>query len=560
MNPTPAFKNVQKLRLEDKNPFESKLFLIIDSVPEMQRAMSMTLSSVGANKVEYATRATEAMTKLSRFDVDVVMCDYDLGNGYDGLHLLEEIKERNLIKQSCVFMIVTSERRAQRVIGAAELAPDAYLLKPFTGEQLLQRLERAVKRKDVMKSVDNFIMHHEYLSAIAECDKRISNKDEYIVDFLRLKGSLALKIGDHLAAKTVYEQIMAIKPLGWAKMGLAKALTLNKQFDEAKAHFQEILDENDHIMEAYDWLSRIQTAQGAIANAQETVQKAVHLSPVVLKRQKALGEAATLNGDFNVAAEALQKTIDIAKYSTYRCVEDYANLARVQRLKGDLNAATQTAMQVRREFKGDPVASWVATLMDSQVQSDLGQPMRARELLDQAIMQFKDFGALLSQDAQLELAHACYQQGRDEVGKQVMETLVRNNHDNEAVLKKIANVFALEHREDIGQSLISENVQSVVDLNNNGVRLAQAGRLDDAVGIFMKAVEELPNNQQVMLNAVNAILGYIHKKGWHESYIAQAQTYLEKVRRMDPTSVKFQKLLQAYRTLVQKNGKTEWML
>lgn len=64
--------------------------------------MSMTLSSVGANKVEYATRATEAMTKLSRFDVDVVMCDYDLGNGYDGLHLLEEIKERNLIKQSCV--------------------------------------------------------------------------------------------------------------------------------------------------------------------------------------------------------------------------------------------------------------------------------------------------------------------------------------------------------------------------------------------------------------------------------------------------------------------------
>ena len=217
-------------------------------------------------------------------------------------------------------------------------------------------------------------------------------------------------------------------------------------------------------------------------------------------------------------------------------------------------------MQVRREFKGDPVASWVATLMDSQVQSDIGQQIRARELLDQAIMQFKDFGALLTQDAQLELAHACYQQGRDEVGKQVMETLVRNNHDNEAVLKKIANVFALENREDIGQSLINENVQSVVDLNNNGVRLAQAGRLDDAVGIFMKAVEELPNNQQVTLNAVNAILGYIHKKGWHESYIAQAQGYLEKVRRMDPTSVKYQKLLQAYRAIVQKNGKNEWML
>ncbi|WP_230369681.1 response regulator [Paludibacterium denitrificans] len=83
---------------------------------------------------------------MAKYEFDVVLCDYDLGNGYDGLYLFEEVKERNLIKQSCVFMIVTGERRAQRVISAAELAPDDYLLKPFTGEVLSQRLEKAMRR------------------------------------------------------------------------------------------------------------------------------------------------------------------------------------------------------------------------------------------------------------------------------------------------------------------------------------------------------------------------------------------------------------------------------
>src|SRR5437773_1690504 len=102
--------NQQARGSEYKNPYSNRLFLVIDNVPEMQRALSMTLTSFGAEKVEYAIRATDALGKLSKYDFDVVLCDYDLGNGYDGLYLFEEAKERNLIKQSCVFFIVTGER------------------------------------------------------------------------------------------------------------------------------------------------------------------------------------------------------------------------------------------------------------------------------------------------------------------------------------------------------------------------------------------------------------------------------------------------------------------
>ena len=170
----------------------------------------MTLSSFGADKVEYASKAGDALAKMGKYEFDVVLCDYDLGNGYDGLYLFEEVKERNLIKQSCVFMIVTGERRSQRVISAAELAPDDYLLKPFTGEVLRERLEKAMRRREAFRLVDEAIMRHEYLSAIEVCSRLIGERGEFTLDFMKLKGSLALKIGDFDSARSLYMDVLRL--------------------------------------------------------------------------------------------------------------------------------------------------------------------------------------------------------------------------------------------------------------------------------------------------------------------------------------------------------------
>lgn len=60
-------------RNDYQNPFAKRLFLVIDSVPEMQRALAMTLASFGAEKVEYASKAADALAKMSRFEFDVVL-------------------------------------------------------------------------------------------------------------------------------------------------------------------------------------------------------------------------------------------------------------------------------------------------------------------------------------------------------------------------------------------------------------------------------------------------------------------------------------------------------
>lgn len=541
------------------NPYAKKQFLIVDSVPEMQRALSMTLASFGAEKVEYAGKASDALVKLMRYDFDVVLCDFDLGGGSDGLYLLEEAKERNLLKQSCVFMIISGERRAARVISAAELAPDDYLLKPFTGEVLAARLERAMRRRDAFRIVDEALLNHEYLTAIDACNKKIGERNEFTLDFMKLKGSLSLKIGDYDTARNLYGQVLKIKELPWAKMGMAKSLAQLKQVEPALGLFQQVIVENDRVMEAYDWLAKLYQDNHNLPKAQDTLKRATELSPATIRRHKALAEVAVENGDLKQAQAAYNTTLELSKASYHRSPTHYAALARIQLANGEKAEAAKTLAALRRDYKYKPDGEWMADVLDAQIQKASGNPAQAEKLLAHAKEQMAHIDNL-PVEAKMEFARACYAQGKQEMGNQVSQELVRNNHDNEGLLQKLSTMFDQVGLGDMGRDLIAKNVQSLVELNNAGVREAQAGNHDKVIDLFSKALEEMPENVQLMLNLVNAIIAEVHVKGWHESHIRNAHLRLTKARELAPTNNKLQKLLQAWRGLIEKSGKREFLL
>ncbi|AUH53070.1 response regulator [Chromobacterium sp. ATCC 53434] len=543
-----------------EDPYAKRLFLIIDSLPQMQRALAMTLSSFGANTVEFASKPSDALAKMAKYDFDVVLCDYDLGNGYDGLYLFEEVRERNLLKQSCVFMIVTGERRSQRVISAAELVPDDYLLKPFTGEVLRARLERAMRKRDALRLVDESVLRHEYLTAIDTCSRKIAEDNEFAIDFMRLKGSLSLKINDYDTAREAYMQVLRLKPATWAKMGLAKSLAGLKSPDEARMLFEAVLADNNQVMEAYDWLARLYRGSHDLDRAQDTLQTATEMSPVVFRRQQQLAEVAVLNGDLATAETACQQTLDIAKYTWHRSPTHYAALLRVQLARGDSGNAGRTLANLRHDYRYNEEGEWLAGVMDSQLQAKNGNGDKARELLEAAGERFKQLAPKLNEESQMEYARACYRQGRDQQGNAVMEYLVRNHHDDEDMLARFGDMFEEIGLAEAGRQLISQNVKSVLELNNQAVREAQTGAFDAAIERFIKALEEMPHNVQIMLNLINAVLAYVSQHGWHESHMRRAYELLAKVREIAPANNKFQKILQSWRALVDKMDKRQWTL
>ena len=128
------------------------------------------------------------------------------------------------------------------------------------------------------------------------------------------------------------------------------------------------------------------------------------------------------------------------------------------------------------------------------------------------------------------MAKSCFAHGKDEEAKHLIEKLVRNNHDSAALIQKAKKIFEEAGKGDEGRALIDGSVKEIIQLNNQGVLKAKEGDLDGSVKLLTEAAQKMPENIQIILNAAQALLVHIDKRGWNEDYMASAQHYLEAAR------------------------------
>ncbi|AZN36982.1 response regulator [Iodobacter ciconiae] len=360
--------------------------LIIDPIAETRRNISMTLGQYGTSHIDHASNSTEALASMKKLKYELILCEYDLGKGQDGLFLFDEARRLDLLKTSSIFIVISAERQAQKVLGAAEQSPDAILLKPFTGEMLYSRVFSVLQKKIRFKLVDEAIMAHDFLTAIQLCSKAANTRAEYTQDFLRLKIHLLLRISDWVSVRDQCRQLLVEQELPWAKIALGKSLYQLKSYPEALTVFKTIINEHKHSLEAYDWLARTQQAIGEDAAAQETLKQAIHKSPFVASRQRQLGEVALKSGDLATAESALLETVKIARHSFVRNPADYGLLADVQISRGNVSAAKLTVEEIRKDFK-DPQVNVLADALDADIYMHQGEPEKAQNQLKTALNQ-----------------------------------------------------------------------------------------------------------------------------------------------------------------------------
>ena len=93
-----------------------------------------------------------------------------------------------------------------------------------------------------------------------------------------------------------------------------------------------------------------------------------------------------------------------------------------------------------------------------------------------------------------------------------------------------------------------------MQLNNEAVHLAQAGDLTAAAERFLAAIEDMPNNLQVLLNTVNALLALVNQQGWHATYMQHATDLLARIATIDPASGRGLQLAEIYRKTKRRFG------
>ncbi|HEY3354799.1 MAG TPA: sigma-54 dependent transcriptional regulator [Polyangia bacterium] len=115
--------------------------LIVDDEPNMCRTLAITLSEDERYQVTTALSAKEALAKLTP-DTDLVLTDLSMP-GMDGLELMRRVKQSSRDTQ---VIMMTAYSTVQSAVEAMRLGAHEYLIKPFSGDELIESIEGALKQ------------------------------------------------------------------------------------------------------------------------------------------------------------------------------------------------------------------------------------------------------------------------------------------------------------------------------------------------------------------------------------------------------------------------------
>lgn len=507
--------------------------LVVDDSPGMRNALRLTLSNFGVTKVQMASNASEAIFHIRNKPCDFILCDFNLGEGRDGQQLLEELRHSNLISLETIFMMVTAESFYEKVVATAELAPDDYMIKPFSADVLCSRLTAILLKKRAFGEAYRHFQAQELDAAIVACDKLMREQPRYVIDALRFKGELLIALGRFAEGEALYQQVVAMRAVPWARLGLARSLHLQQKEDAAEEELRDVLERAPEMVAAYDLLADVCLAKKDMGAAQEVLQQGVAISGRTVRRQQKLGEVAFANGDLDTARTACTQAIEKGRHSIFITPTDYGNLCRAQLEQGDLKAVANTLKFNKRTLDATPEGQLVTAVTQSAAYTREGKQAEAARSLD-AAASLRAAGTRGDPNLMLDLANSCMANGRLDEADAVVAEVARNAHDSEILLEKARKIYVDAGRADAGSSVLASATADVRKLNNEGVVLAQKGDFRTAAEKLLTACASAPFNPRISMNAVWVILKLIDQAGMDEKMLEAARNQLSEAERQAP--------------------------
>lgn len=111
--------------------------LIVDDSKTMRNIERSIILRLGYTEIEEAVDGLDALSKVSAFDPELILLDWNMPN-MDGITFLKKFRTTN--KTTPVIMITTESEKA-RVVEAIKAGVSNYAIKPFTPERILSIIE-----------------------------------------------------------------------------------------------------------------------------------------------------------------------------------------------------------------------------------------------------------------------------------------------------------------------------------------------------------------------------------------------------------------------------------
>ncbi|MEE4244364.1 MAG: tetratricopeptide repeat protein [Kangiellaceae bacterium] len=538
--------------------YESKTALIIEDFAEFARSLRSMLNEIGIDQVDLVNTGESAIRACSEKLYDIILSDYNLGSGKNGMQILEELHFNNRLRSDAVFIMTTAENTTAMVMGAIENQPDAYLTKPFNLASLQSRLNKLITKKEALKPIFKALDKGKVNDALEQCDKITASFPKYKMSIQKIKAEALFKKRQYSEAMAIYESIIDHRPVPWAMVGLAQSQMAKREYDNAVTLLKETITKFPMVLEAYDLLAECQLKLDEAEEAQKTLTDAIKKSPRVIKRQNKLGKIAEDNGDFDTSIGAFKNSIRLGENSIFKTPDSYINYTNSvsKKIKEEDGSASKSLVQEAesylnefyKEYKNNKVSKLRGTVAEGNFFSSQGDNEKAGKCINTAKQLYNSIDTMLPADAGLEIAQGLQELGEENIAEKILEDAVEHNFENSAFLEK-----ALPHLKD--KSVI-ERGKKAHNLNSNGIKYFEQKEFDKAIECFKQAIEASPKNISIILNTVQVMLKVHQASDGDESIIDQCIHYLNSINSMSPDDDRFQRyseLLRLTRVIQQES-------
>jgi tetratricopeptide (TPR) repeat protein len=530
--------------------------LVVDPNPGMRGSLQTMLNQAGISKIEYAVNSGTAIRQLSRKPYDIILCEYDLGNGsgdgQDGQQLLEDLRHHRLIGLWTIFIMLTSEAAYGKVVSAAELTPTDYILKPFTVEMLSGRIARAIERRMVFLPTYQLLGQGNLREAIRSCATAEAAHPRLALDFARLRAELHVELKEFADAESLYREVLAIRPLGWAALGLARTMQAQGRIDESREVLEKLVEANPRLMAAYDLLARCHEAAGEHERAQRVLEAAVDISPHMVRRLRKLGEVAMEAGDGAAAERSFKQVVAKARYSEFRDPEDHVNLVKALVKNGDALQASGVIRDLERSLRGNPNVDACKAISNALLHESAGNAAATASELHAAVNAVRASSGL-SANLKIGLARTCLANRLDRQASEVM-LAVMNDAASGVTPQQAMGVFVNAGRPDLADGMGQQLKAQAQILLGVADEKRNMGDVRGAVQTLLEALHIAPGNLQVMIAVVGGILRQINEMGWDHPLAELCEAQLENIRAIDASHPRLTALADEYGSAKRKYG------
>ncbi|HOY22138.1 MAG TPA: response regulator [Cellvibrio sp.] len=518
-----------------ENPYAKLQALIVDDFESFRITLSKMLQEFGIGTVDSVASSNDALRYCSSKVYDVILCDQNLGKGKTGQQILEVLRHKPTLNSDSLFVLVSAESNKSIIMAAYDYEPDAYLTKPITGQTLGQRLERLFKQRMTLAPIYKALKDKDVESAIHLCEAEIAAGNRYTGSCQKMLGRMLLQVGDLEKAEALYRNILDVRQLDWAMLGMAQTKKMQGDALSAQQWLEEIIQFNPLNLKAYDVLASIMAERGDYQGQQKVLQKAVDISPLSILRQQELGNVSFKNNDLLGAANAYRKAVKIGENSCHDNIKFHESFAHagIQLAKLDKNLAApilRDALKVIGEiplrFGKTNSVKMNALLLESQLCVASGEERRAEEVLVSAQKIIDADASAVTLDTRIELVRALRELGNKAESDKIIADLLSEYEGDEDQLQKLDCL--------LDEPCSAKNKALVAQINKDGISFYEAKDFGRAVNCFTSALQDFPQHIGLRLNLVQALMGSFKQEPEKAPLLTAMQQTMDYIRKIIP--------------------------